>query len=145
MIDFDYAAGYANIALVNSQGVELSGSFQATDWFAISANYAFIDAEDGNGNELSRLPEHSGDVTFSVDPDGPLSGAVLVRYNGEEASTDGTTLDGWTRVDITGSYDITESVELYGRIENLFDEDYQQILGYGTPGLSGSLGLRLRY
>ncbi|MCI4645357.1 MAG: TonB-dependent receptor [Hyphomonadaceae bacterium] len=145
MIDFDFSAGYANIAMVNSQGVELAGSFQATDWFGISANYAYIDAEDGNGNELSRLPEQSGDVTLSLDPDGPLSGAVLVRYNGEEANTDGTSLDGWTRVDLTASYDINESVELYGRIENLFDEDYQQILGYGTPGLSGSLGLRLRY
>ena len=145
MIDFSYTAGYDNIAMVESQGVELSGAFQATSWFGISANYAWIDAEDGDGNELTRLPEHSGDVTFSFDPDGPLSGAVLVRYNGEEANTNGTTLDGWTRVDLTGSYDINDSVEVYGRIENLFDEHYQQILGYGTPGLSGSVGVRLRY
>ena len=30
-------------------------------------------------------------------------------------------------------------------VENLFDEEYQQILGYGTPDLSGYLGIRLRY
>ena len=84
-------------------------------------------------------------MTISLDPEGPLSGAILVRYNGEEANTDGTTLDGWTRVDLTGSYDLTDSIELFGRVENLFDEQYQQILGYGTPGLSGSIGLRLRY
>ena len=145
MIDFSYTAGYDNIALVKSKGVELFGAYQFTTWLGVSANYAYIDAEDGNGNALSRLPEHSGDVTLSLDPEGPLSGAVLVRYNGDEANTDGTTLDGWTRVDLTGSYDLTDSVELFGRIENLFDEHYQQILGYGTPGLSGTVGLRLRY
>ena len=145
MIDFSYTAGYDNIALVTSKGVELFGSYQLTNWLGVAANYAYINAEDGNGNELSRMPENSGDVTVSVDPDGPFSGAVLVRYNGDEANTDGTTLDGWTRVDLTGSYELTDRVELYGRIENLFDEDYQQVLGYGTPGLSGSVGIRLRY
>ncbi|WP_300393416.1 TonB-dependent receptor [Henriciella sp.] len=145
MIDFSFSAGYDNIALVNSQGIELYGGYALTDWLNVSANYAWLDAEDGDGNELSRLPEQSGDVTVSLDPDGPFSGAVLVRYNGDEANTDGTTLDGWTRVDLTGRYTLNDGVELYGRVENLFDEDYQQILGYGTPGLSGSVGIRLRY
>ena len=145
MIDFSYTAGYDNIALVKSKGVELFGSYELTNWLGVAANYAYIDAEDGNGNPLYRLPENSGDVTVSLDPEGPFSGAVLVRYNGDETNTDGTTLDGWTRVDLTGSYDLTDKIELYGRVENLFDEDYQQILGYGTPGLSGSVGIRLRY
>ena len=145
MIDFSYTAGYDNIALVNSKGVEVYGSHQFTDWLGVSANYAYIDAEDGDGAELPRLPENSGDVTISLTPEGPFSGAVLVRYNGEEANTTGTTLDSWTRVDLTGSYNIDDRLELYARIENLFDEDYQQILGYGTPGLSGSVGVKLRY
>ena len=48
-------------------------------------------------------------------------------------------------VDMVGAYALSDNVELFGRIENLLDHDYQQVLGYGTPGLSGSLGLRLRY
>jgi vitamin B12 transporter len=145
LIDFSFTAGYDNIAKVESKGVELFGAYVLTDWLSVSGNYTVIDAEDGNGNELSRLPEQSGNVTLAFDPDGPFAGAVLVRYNGGEANTNGTTLDGWTRVDLTGRYALNESVELYGRVENLFDEDYQQILGYGTPGLSGSVGIRLRY
>ena len=145
LIDFSYTAGYDNIAQVESKGVELFAGYVLTDWLSVNGNYTYIDAEDGDGNELTRLPEHSGNVSLSVDPDGPFSGAVLVRYNGDEANTNGTTLDGWTRVDLTGRYALNESVELFGRVENLFDEDYQQILGYGTPGLSGSVGLRLRY
>ena len=145
LIDFSFTAGYDNIAEVKSQGVEVFAGYVLTDWLSVNGNYTFIDAEDGNGNELSRLPEQSGNVTVSFAPDGPFSGAVLIRYNGDEANTNGTTLDGWTRVDLTGRYALNESVELYGRVENLFDDDYQQILGYGTPGLSGSVGIRLRY
>ena len=145
MIDFSYTAGYDNIALVDSQGVELTGAYAINNWLGIAASYTFIDSEDGNGNALARLPESTGNISASFDPDGPFSGAVLVRYNGEEANTDGSKLDSWTRVDLTGSYDLNDTVEIYGRIENLLDEEYQQILGYGTPGLSGSVGVRLRY
>ncbi|MBY9068186.1 TonB-dependent receptor [Hyphomonas sp. WL0036] len=145
LIDFSYTAGYDNIARVESKGVELFASYVLASWLSVSGNYTYIDAEDGDGNELTRLPEHSGNVSLAFDPDGPFSGAVLVRYNGDEANTNGTTLKGWTRVDLTGRYAINERVELYGRVENLFDKHYQQILGYGTPGLSGSVGIRLRY
>ncbi len=151
-IDFSFAVGgYQNIDLVDSQGVELHGAYQLTDWLRVSADYAYIDAEDGAGNAVVRVPEHSGDLTFSIDPEGPFSGAVLVRYNGEEQDDtdfDGapdTPVDAWTRVDLTGSYDLNDQIELFGRVENLFDEDYQQILGFGTPGMSGSVGVRLRY
>ncbi|MEL7449983.1 MAG: TonB-dependent receptor [Pseudomonadota bacterium] len=146
LIDFDFAiGGYLNVAEVESTGLELVGSLALTDSLNLALDYAYIDAEDGDGNPRVRLPEHSGDLTLSYDSNGPLSGALLVRYNGSETNTDATTLDSWLRVDVTGRYAVSERFEVYGRIENLFDEEYQQILGYGTPDLSGSLGFRLRY
>ncbi|MEL7022596.1 MAG: TonB-dependent receptor [Pseudomonadota bacterium] len=146
LIDFDFAiGGYLNIAEVESTGLELTGDLALSESLNLSLDYAYIDAEDADGNPLVRLPEHSGDLTLSYDPDGAFSGAVLVRYNGSETNTDTTTLDNWLRVDLTGRYAISDRVEVYGRVENLFDEDYQQILGYGTPGLSGTLGARVRF
>jgi vitamin B12 transporter len=145
LIDFSFTTGYDNVDFVESQGVEIYGSYQLTETVTVSGNYAYIDAQDGDGNVRIRVPEHSGDIRVSYDPDGPFSGAVLLRYNGEEQNNATTTVDSWTRVDVTGSYDLRENVELFGRIENLFDEEYQQILGYGTPDLSGSIGIRLRY
>ena len=149
-IDFSFfAGGYENIARVKSQGVEVSGALQVADWLRVSADYAYLDAEDGDGFDLARLPTHSGDAVVAIDPAGPLSGAILVRYNGEEEIVAGgpfftSTLDDWVRVDLNARYALNETIELYGRVENLFDEDYQQIFGYGTPGLSGSFGVRLR-
>jgi len=139
------STGYFNEAEVDTQGIELSGRVELNDWVSLSASYGYTDATDTDGDPLARVPEHAGDVTVSFDPEGPFSGAVLIRYNGEEPNNSTTTVDSWTRVDVTGSYDLNEQIELFGRIENLFDEEYQQILGYGTPDLSGSIGIRLRY
>ena len=94
---------------------------------------------DGSGTALIRVPKHSGDITFRLDPQGPISGTLLVRYNGEEQDSNGV-VGSWTRVDLSGRYQLSDKVELYARVENLLDEHYQQILGYGTPGLSGSIG-----
>ncbi|MEM7329171.1 MAG: TonB-dependent receptor [Pseudomonadota bacterium] len=139
------STGYFNEAQVNTRGIELAGRVQLNDWTSVDVSYGYVDATDTDGDPLRRVPEHSGDVRLTIDPDGPFSGSILLRYNGEEQNNATTRVDEWTRVDLAGSYEISETVELFGRIENLFDEDYQQILGYGTPDLSGSLGIRLRY
>jgi vitamin B12 transporter len=145
-IDFSFATGgYQNIDQVESRGIEAFAAWQFTDWLNVAANYAWIDAEDGNGAQLLSLPEYSGDITIAISPGGRFSGAILLRYNGEELSLDGSTLDSWTRVDLAGKFEVNEAVELYARVENLLDEHYQQVLGYGTPDLSGHLGLRVRY
>lgn len=143
LIAFSFAdGGYSNIALAETNGIEIAGAYRLTDWVSLQANYAYTEAEDGTGAALIRVPEHAGDVRTVFDPTGPFSGTVLVRYNGEEEDSTGP-VQSWTRVDLTGSYEVSDTVELYGRVENLFDRQYQQLLGYGTPGLSGSAGIRL--
>ncbi len=146
LINFSFAVGgYENIAEVESKGFEMSAAWHLNDTISLSADYAHIQAKEGDGTPLLRLPEHSGDFAVGFTPSGPFSGAVLVRFNGREPARGGITLDDWVRVDISGRYMVAEDFEVFGRIENLFDTHYQQILGYGTPGLSGSLGLRWRF
>lgn len=145
LINFSFAiGGYENIAEAKSSGVELLGRFRFSELAEIAISYAYIDATDGVGAGLYRVPKHSGDITFRVDPQGPFSGMLLIRYNGEEQDPNGVVAS-WTRVDLSGRYQLSDKVELYGRVENLLDEHYQQILGYGTPGLSGSIGARLQF
>ena len=144
LINFS-AGSYFNVAEVETRGVELYGDYQIADWLNISANYALIDAEDKSiDGQLARIPERSGDMTFALTPAGPLSGALHIRYNGDENDANGE-VAAWTRIDVSAGYEISPSVELFARVENLFDEEYQQILGYGTPGTSGSLGVRFKY
>jgi vitamin B12 transporter len=144
LITFGLGGSYENIAEATSSGIEVSGSYALTDWLGVELDYAYIDAEDGSGEALVRVPEHSGDLVLVLDPEGPFSGSVLLRYNGAESDPAGE-VDSWARVDVAGRYELGDAIELFARIENLFDEKYQQVLGFGTPGLSGYLGARLRF
>ncbi|MGI9220486.1 MAG: TonB-dependent receptor plug domain-containing protein [Woeseiaceae bacterium] len=145
LITFSFGlGGYENIARAKSKGIELHARYRFTDWLGATLNFANIDAEDGTGAQLIRVPENSGDLGLALNPDGRLSGVLSLRYNGEEQDPNGV-VDAWYRVDLAGEFALSESIELYARIENLFDEQYQQILGYGTPGLSGYLGARLAF
>lgn len=145
LIKFSFAVGgYENIAAAKSSGIELQGSFQLNQWATVSASFANIDAVDGTGARLPRVPENSGDLTFMLDPEGPLSGSVLLRYNGDEEDANGR-VGSWTRVDLAGRYACSEKTEIFARIENLLDREYQQILGYGTPGISGSIGAKFSF
>ncbi|MEM1381159.1 MAG: TonB-dependent receptor [Pseudomonadota bacterium] len=145
LIDFSFVdGGYVNIDRVETEGFEFAGTVDILSWLDFSLSYAYTDATDGDGNALARIPEHAGDLTAIIDPYGPFSGQVLVRYNGEEADSFGA-VDAWTRVDASIQYRISDQVEVYARGENLFDEDYQQVFGYGTPGRSGFIGVRASY
>lgn len=145
LINFSFGiGGYENIDQATSSGFELQSRYRFAEWFAASMDYAYIDARNAADELLIRVPKHSGNVAFSIYPEGRLSSTLLLRYNGEEQDPSGV-VDAWTRVDLSGRFALTESVELYARIENLLDKQYQQVIGYGTPGLSGFVGAQLKF
>jgi vitamin B12 transporter len=52
-------------------------------------------------------------------------------------------LDDYILVNLAASFDIMKNVQLFGRIENLLDEDYEQVKGYGVPEISAFAGIKL--
>ena len=75
------------------------------------------------------------------------STTVAARYVGKTFNNDTNTVavSGYTLVDLRASYPINNTLEVYGRVENAFDENYQTILNYGTPGRGAFLGLRAKF
>ena len=126
---------------METSGLELAGRYALNEAWSVAGNYTWIEAEDGSGGDLARLPEHSAYAELAYDA-GRWGGAVSARYNGEEQDSYGV-VDAWTRLDATARFALTDRIELYARAENLADEDYQQVFGYGTPGRSAYVGVRL--
>lgn len=137
---------YENLARTKAQGVEVSAQIALTDRIGVNGGYAYIDAEDAiTGDPQIRTPRHSGDASLTYN-DERLSGALSLRYNGDETEGPfGSDVDAWVRVDLSAAFDVSETIELYGRVENLLDADYQQVSGFGTPGLSAFGGVRLNF
>jgi vitamin B12 transporter len=52
-------------------------------------------------------------------------------------------LDPFGVVNAAATYDVTKQVQLYGRVENLFNEKYEEILFFGTPIRSVFGGVRI--
>ena len=45
---------------------------------------------------------------------------------------------------LAGCAPVAERVELFGRIENVWDEQYQTAAGYASPGRGAFVGVRLK-
>jgi vitamin B12 transporter len=58
---------------------------------------------------------------------------------------DSTSLDDYEVVDINASFEIVKGLALYGRVENLLDEEYEEILTYNTSGTAGYVGVRYSF
>ena len=140
-----YSAGrYINVAKTRSDGFELEGRALLGGGFDLTLAYAWTDAKDRTtGARLLRVPEHAGSATLGWTGD-RVSGALTVRAEGEMPDSGGMR-DGFVITNLNGAYALTDNVTLTARVENLFDEHYQRLLGYGEAGLSGYVGIRLRY
>lgn len=135
---------YVNIDRTRSTGLELDARHVWSNGLELRGAYAFTDAEDrSTGLPLLRVPEHAGSVSVGYGQ-GPWRSRLTVRAEGEQPDAGGQ-IDSYVVADLSGSYRLSDGVELTARIENLADADYQQLLGYGEPGRSAYLGLRLRY
>ena len=89
-------------------------------------------------------------ASVSADWTTPLSGLTLgadVRLVGDSFDDRGnfTALDGYGLLTLRASVPLGEHLELYGRVENVTDAQYQTVAGYGTYGRSAYGGVRVRW
>ena len=139
------------------KGVELSVAFNPSGSTSIYGTYTYTDADEPAGREVRR-PEHTASLNLAQSLlDGRARVALSVIYNGEVLDNDfrnfftnGFTaerseLDSYTLVNLNASYQITDQLQAYVRAENVFDERYQEVIGYAQPGAAVFAGLRFRF
>jgi len=141
---------YDNVQQAEAKGVELSFAAQLMERLALTANYTSMKSENvargstNFGRSLQRRPKETANATLSYEWPVGLTTAVAVQHAGrsfdDPANT--TVLDGYTLVDFRASYAVTKSLEVYGRVENAFDEDYETVVRYGTLGRTFYGGVR---
>ncbi len=128
-------------------GVEAFVTVDPLDWARLSVTYTFTDAEDRSTDEQAlRRPRHkiAADASFDVTERGQVSFGVVhlsgirdVGYNGGMVD-----LEDYTVVRAAASYALYEGVEIFGHVENLFDEHYETADGFEGSGLEAFLGVR---
>ena len=79
-----------------------------------------------------------------------LALTVNIDHNGEQLDTDFATfqnveLDSFTLIGVNARLDVTDNVSLTLRGSNLFDENYEEIVGFASQGRAILGGLELDF
>ena len=141
--------GYEQFGRTRAQGVEIGVAAKPWPWLSLSQTYGYaeVDVQDAVTGAYadSGRPRYSGTTTVTLSPIPRASLGARMRFRDGDASGYGGVTQSYTTVDVLGSYGITERIELYGRVVNLFDKHYQVIYGTETLGLSAFGGVRVSF
>ena len=127
------------------RGLELALRVNPAEGWNLSAQYTYTDAKDPDGQPLPRRAEHVASLNLGYSLPGGKAGVDLgIDYNGKQLNlaTDPVMIDDFVLVNIAAVYKLGGRMELFGRIDNLFDEDYEEIPGYRTTGIGFHAGVR---
>ena len=152
---------FPNYTVVNAsgksrrRGVELSGEWRPVDGLSVGGSYSYLDTHerDGQGSETLRevrRPKHGGSL-YGTWSSGPVTLGASFAYVGGRKDRDfdlfpapRVTLNDYVLASARLGYRLTPTVEAFARVENAFAADYQDVVGYNTPGRKAYAGLRLR-
>jgi len=143
---------YDNIASARAQGVELAGALSVQQ-VVFEANYTLTDTKNtsvGNvhrGNDLARRPKHAANASLTYQWPFEVSTGIALRYVGKAFDNAANTfvLQDFTLVDLRAAWQVNDTVEVYGRIENLFDKVHQTARDYGSTRRGAFAGVRARF
>lgn len=139
----------SNVGEQTSRGIEVSADAQVGSQWSVSANYAYVDAKyehfidsnsgvDASGNRPTNVPRSVFNAWTSVRSVGglPLELGASVRRVGQRYGNIANTLElkPYTLAGLYATYDVTSSVSVSLRADNVFDEDYVQWADIYYPG-----------
>ncbi|MGC4250144.1 MAG: TonB-dependent receptor [Sphingobium sp.] len=132
------------------EGMEVAINARILPTLRFDASYTYVDAKSEAGVILIRRPKHIGSANLSWrSTDDRFGVTATVRYNGKQYDTNFATyltekLDDYTIVNLNADVALTGNISIYGRVENLFDENYVENVGFLTAGRAAYGGVRIR-
>jgi vitamin B12 transporter len=142
---------YVNVDKAKTEGVETFIAYQPLETLTLRADYTYTEANDETlMQELLRRPKHKAslDARWQAMKDLELDATLL--YVGpwfdvtRDALASNATAPGYTTVGIAANYALTDQFTLFGRVDNLFDEHYQNPIGFLHQGRGFFAGIRAK-
>ena len=153
-INYDNATfTYGNIDRTRAKGVEATLALKPVDALNVTASYSYVDARDRSGRPTfdgKRLPRRAEQaISVSADYDwsfGLSTGATITMVGDSfDNASNSVRLDGYALAGVRAAFAIGDHLELYGRVDNLFDADYATASGYGVYGRAAYGGVRAKF
>lgn len=136
------------------EGMEISVGWRPAAWLNLAANYTWLKANqqivagDPRVREVRR-PSNTANLVAYGDS-GRFGWSTSLAYVGARTDQDfdlfpspTVRLGAYALASARIAYRILPQLEVYARVENAFDDDYQDVVGYNTPGRTVYAGLRV--
>ena len=146
LIDAPWGVQPQNIRKSESFGIEVSSQNQVSERVSLISSFTYVRSKDLDNKKdfLSRRPEFFGSVAaeYKINEIG-LGTQMNFKNNTKENET--TAMEDYVTFRLFGNYQISDDLIFNARIENLFDEEYEEIIGYPALGRAVHAGLTYNF
>lgn len=135
-------------------GVEAFVSARPIPQIRFDLAYTWLQSRE-NGVAEVRRPKHIASLNTTIfSADQRFAGTLTVRYNGRTtdlAFTDPSyipvtvSMKEYVLVNLGADYKLSERFSIFGRVENLLGEDYEEIFSFATSGRAAYGGVRVNF
>ena len=146
-----------NLGAARTQGLETELKVKPLPDLTITATYTYLDAEKTSaadisqpqGARLPRRPRNEAYVSASYLWCKKLRTTIEAKFVNarEELNFGGPNFDieDYAFVNLSAEYEITPRFSIFGRIDNLTDEQYSEVFGFPALGRAAYGGIRFRF
>ena len=136
-----------NRSRVTTRGFE--AALQTKEFYnaVITGNLSYVDSDiKGTDEELRNRPNWLANIVILWSPVNTLDFYMNINYVGEyldsSIPTGDRTIGNYVVVNTAVTFIFKNGFESYIAVENLFNKDYQQFVGFDAPGIRPRIGLR---
>lgn len=139
-----------NVASAKTQGWEAGAKVKLMKGLEARGQYTYTLTRDlTTTRRLPRWPVDQASVGVSYQPIEPVLVNVDYRFvgarNNNDLNSPNQKLDSFNVVNVSATYDVTKQMQIFGRIDNVFNEEYEEFLFFGTPIRSVFGGVKISY
>ncbi|NTV06813.1 MAG: TonB-dependent receptor, partial [Chlorobiaceae bacterium] len=155
-IDFDMATWkYSQVpGESTTRGIESFLEWRPVDDLQLAMNYTYNKTQNPYGEQFVRRPENKVGISgrYRISRSAFVSANMQwVDERKEVASSKDlngnlvSKLPAYFLLNLAGSWNLSDKVELYGRIDNVLDTWYEEAWAYATPGRSAYAGIKVKF
>ena len=133
------------------KGAELSAVGNISESMSLAAAYTYTDSTGDDAVREVRRPRHIASLNLGWQAAHNLHLNTNIQFTGEQTDvyfppfpepSQVVALSNHTLVNINLNYSATEKFDMYLKLENALNENYEEVFGYQTLGFGATLGLR---
>jgi vitamin B12 transporter len=143
-----------NIKNTRVSGLEISSQSRLNENFTLNTSMSYLMAKNKDSGEdfLDRRPEFLGSLILTyTNASFSLGTELNTRYNTKEKDFNApfpypfVEADDFLIVGLFSSYKFTEGLQVFSRIDNVFDKEYEEVDGYPALGMNANAGIRYTF